>query len=512
MRRALYGIAAVLLLGRLGLGHALAPVPSPTGYLTDQVGIVEPTEIARIQVMLGRYEVATGRRLSVLLVASTPDEKLESFADRVLETWGLADREPGGALLLWSGEGYVLIRPAGATAQRLDEAVQNQILAQWVVPAFARGEAGVGLRQGVEQMIAVLDGGNVAPAPAAAAETMTADDGAAAGDGGISETFELDAEDATAAAEAPAPADAAAPASVSFDGLPPWIGRLPGDLRRLAAPFSRDLDAGVMGWLREAGREADQLPVLLSGLLLQMRGERVEPAFPGLSEFAVYAWGLSLGLALLVLLPRRAFVPAVCIAALDTGFFLWLATGFVALGGVLVLLGLLAPVLVPLVRSILRGADDGERDDPAPVAWPVSPKPVRPPVRVTTGRTTGASTAGSSSLHKAPPVARAVRPAAVVSPAARPARARADALLDDLGRIAFAEVRRLRWVHVGVLLVLVIISVPLAVLVVLGAVAVTVYRSGAAYLLADALVKETRVREQLKQQLPRPSPDVVPGA
>jgi hypothetical protein len=510
MRRALYGIAAVLLLW-LGLGHALAPVPSPTGYLTDQVGIVEPTEIARIQVMLGRYEVATGRRLSVLLVASTPDEPLESFADRVLETWGLADREPGGALLLWSGEGYVLIRPAGATAQQLDEAVQNQILAQWVVPAFARGEAGVGLRQGVEQMIAVLDGGSVAPAPAAAAETMTADDGAAAGDGGISETLELDAGDATAAAEAPAPADDAAPASVSFDGLPPWIGTLPGDLRRLAAPFSRDLDAGVMGWLREAGREADQLPVLLSGLLLQMRGERVEPAFPGLSEFAVYAWGLSLGLALLVLLPRRAFVPAVCIAALDTGFFLWLATGFVALSGVLVLLALLAPVLVPLVRSILRGADDGERDDPPPVAWPVSPKPVRPPVRVTTGRTTGASTAGSSSLHKAP-TARTERPAAVVSPAARPARARVDALLDDLGRIAFAEARRLRWVHAGVLLVLVIVSFPLAVLVVLGTVAVTVYRSGAAYLIADALVKETRVREQLKQQLPRPSPDVVPGA
>jgi hypothetical protein len=486
MRHPLVWIAAVLLLCGLGAAQAVMPIPSATGYLTDQTGIVEPGEMARIQVMLGKYEVGTGRRLSVLLVQSTPDEELEQFADRVLADWGLDQREQGGALLLWSAEGYVLIRPSAALAERLDGEAQNQILSRWVVPAFARGEAGVGIRQGLEQMIAVLDGKSVAEPPP------------------VPEALELGAGDEEAEDEDRAtPAVASTEAPVSSDGLPAWIGRLPEDLRRLTAPFSDNLDAGVMGWLREAGREAEQLPVLASGLSLQMRGEQVEPPFPGLSEFAVYAWAVSLGLTLLVLLPRGAFVPALFIGAVDSGFFLWLATGFVALGGLLVLAGVLAPLLVPLLRAILRGSDDSEREDETPIAWPMPQRPVRTPAR------SAAVPRAARSVAARPARGRTkVNPMSVQ---AGPGRQRIDVLLDRLGRIAYAEIRRLRLVHVGVLVAVCIISLPLAILVVLGTIAVAAYRSGAAYLLVDVLVKERNVREQLKRQLPRPSADVMPG-
>jgi uncharacterized protein len=503
MRHPLVWIAAVLLLCRLEWAHAVIPVPSATGYLTDQTGIVDPSEMARIQVALGQYEVISGRRISVLLVPATPDEELEAFADRVLVAWGFEEREQGGALLVWSGEGYVLIRPSQGLAARLDHEAQNQILSRWVVPAFARGEAGVGLRQGVEQMMAVLDGGSVAEAPSEPDAAAPAED-ASVQERAVLDALEFDAEEEAAEPEPSSETAASTEEAIAFDGLPVWIDRLPEDLRRLAAPFSDDLDAGVMGWLRQAGREADQLPVQLSGLFLQMRGEQVEPPFPGLSVFAVYAWAVSLGMAMLVLLSRRAFVPALFMAALDTGFFLWLATGFVALGGLLVVLGLLAPLLVPLLRAILRGSDDDERDEPVS-AWPMPQTPIR-----STGSTTRLASAKPPSAK--PVVIRPPRTSPPVAlPSSESGRQQIDVLLDRLGRIAFAEARRLRLMHLGVLLALCVISFPLAILVVLVTVAITAYRSGAAYVLVDAMVTERQARERLKRQLPRPSADVMPG-
>lgn len=502
MRHLLVWIAAVLMLCRLGAAHAVMPVPSATGYLTDRVGLVEPADFARIQVMLGRYEATSGRRISVLLVDSTPGESLEDFADRVLADWRLDQTDKGAALLVWSGDGYVLIRPSSALAVRLDEEAQSQILSRWVVPGFARGEPAMGLRQGVEQMMAVLDGGTVAEAPP--------ESGPVVQEMAPEEAFEFDAADGESEGGSDTTTDVSTEAAVSFDGLPEWIERLPEDLRRLAAPFSQDIDAGVMGWLRQARSEAAQLPVQAPGLLLQMQGERVEPPFPGLSVFAVYAWALSMGILLLILLSRRAFISALVMAALDTGFFLWLATGFVALGGLLVLLGLLAPVLVPLLRVVLRGSDDSERDDlgptmrPMPGASPrasVAPAPARP-ARVQ--RSSARPAPATSS--RAPAGVRLRSP----DPATR--RLRIDVLLDRLGRIAAIELRRLRLFHAGILLVLLLISPPLAVLVVLGLIAVSVYRSGAAYLIVDAIVSEQQVRDQLKRQLPRPSADVMPPA
>lgn len=508
MRHPLVWIAAVLLLCGLESAQALMPVPSATGYLTDRTGTVEPAEMARIQVMLGKYEVASGRRVSVLLVENSGDEDLEAFADRVLAAWGMDQPERGGALLLWSAEGYVLIRAAGPLSERLHGEAQSQILSRWVVPAFARGEAGLGIRQGVEQMIAVLDGGSVAEPPsdpvARDGEGSQADE--AIQEHAVRDALERGIGDPTEEPEGQS-ADRSNEAAL-LDGLPAWIGRLPEDLRRLTAPFSHDLDAGVLGWLREAGGEADQLPVQMSGLLLQMRGERVEPAFPGLSEFAVYAWAVSLGTVLLALLPRRAIVPGLMVAVVDTGIFLWLATGFVALSGLLVLVGMLTPLWVPLLRAILRGSGDPD-SDPAQSTRPIpqSARSAQPPASV---RPT-ASLARTARIDRAP-----ARPATARTPSApfpsASNRQQIDLLLDRLGRIAVNQARRLRPMHAVLALVLCIISLPLAFLVALGVVAVVGYRSGAAYLLADTLIRDRGARQQLLTQLPRPPADVLPDA
>ena len=481
MRHTWVGIAAACLCW-LGLVHAIAPIPAETGYVTDQTGVIEPAEMVRAQMALARYEIATGRKLAVLLVRETPGEELEAFADRVLQAWGMDSPETGGALLLWSAEGYVLIRVAGPLGERLDGEAQSEILSRWVVPAFGRGEAGVGIRQGVERMIAVLDGGEVGHPPAEAAP-----DGAATDPDVVRSDDRAD--EALPAGEVPVRDDAVARGGVDAQPpgvpLPPWFEDLPQDLERLRDGLSRNLDGGLAAWLGEARQQAGQLRVMVPALVLQMRGERVEPAFHPLSIGAGYAMAGALLLAVL-LLWSRSIGPAMVLLGVGGGMALWVATGFTALACCAVLGGVLVPFLVPVLRAILRGADDSERESPPPSLVPqprtvvLAPTGARPR-RSTPSRATLATVrSGSSHAEK----------------------------MEEFGRlartVAKARIQRLRPVHVVLGLMLLVISLPLALLILLGFVVLVACRDGIAHRFADLFIDEKHLRERIKQQLPPP--------
>jgi len=488
MRHALIGIVTGLLLLAASAAQALAPVPRPTGYVTDLTQILEPAEVARTQVLLGKYQVTTGRKLSVLLVEATPEEELEAFADRVLSEWKMDGADEGGALLLWSAEGYILIRVAGPLAERLQSEAQSQILSRWVVPAFARGEAGVGIRQGAERMIAVLDGGEVGFPPAAEG---TAEDLVSAADAAAEAAQDAAAESMQSIDPATEEPGADVDTQITIEPpteMPTWFEKLPEDVERLAGGVARSLTSGLDTWFGEACEQAGQLTVLIPAMLLQIRGEQVEPPFHPVSIGASYVLAGLLALAALMLW-GRAFTGALIVGALGGGVALWVATGFTALAGCLVLVGLLSPILVPLLRALLRGANDSERDPmPTVFAQPgFSPQP-----RV-------AMRAGSAPRDKHLP--RALT-ATVHSSSRRDQKA--GELADLIKAVIQMRLRQLKPMHGVIALVLIVISFPLALLGMLVLLAILAYRDGIAFLLVDLGIAEPQLRERMKQHLPRP--------
>ncbi len=507
MRHALNGILAGMLLLVVSATWALSPVPNPTGYVTDLTNLIGPAETARTQVLLGKYEVTTGRKLSVLMVPSTPDEELEAFGDRVMRAWKMDSPDKGGALLLWSADGYIVIRVAGPLGERLDGEAQSDILSRWVVPQFAQGEAGAGIRQGVERMMAVLDGGDAGfPSPdAASSETPHADTGAE-----DSATEEATAEPASGEdSEAAASADTDGEAQVSIEppmDMPPWVENLPQEVSRLIGNFSNGPFSGLGAWFGEAGDQASRLFKIVPAMLLQMRGERGEPSLHPVSIGAAYAFAGLLAFAAL-LLWGRAFVAAMVVAGLGGGVALWLATGFLALAALAALAGLLAPVLVPILRALLRGANDSERD-PMPTTFDPSRYALRP-APAYAARATGAKNPGSarSGIASQRPVARNLVTTTAYSQSKR--QQRGEELADLVKAIVQARVRQLKPVQGVVALVLLFLAPLLAILGLLAMLTILAYRDGVAYLLVDLLVTEPGARERLKERLPRPKTEAA---
>lgn len=488
MRHTLIGIATVLLLMAAAV-RANVPVPEATGYVTDQTGIIDPAEMARTQILLGRYEVQTGRKISVLLVQATPDEELEAFADRVLQAWKMDSADSGGALLLWSADGYILIRAAGPLAKRLQSEAQSNILSRWVVPAFSRGEAGVGIRQGVEQMIAVLDGGEVGFPPAAPTTNDATVTEEPAGD---VETPVADVLSDAAGTSVDTDAQIAIEAPVQ---MPPWFEKLPEDVSRVAGGISNDLGAGLGAWFGEAGDQAGQLKVVVPAMMLQVRGEQVQPPFHPISIGAGYALAGLLALAALMVW-GRALTAALIVAGLGGGVALWVATGFTALAGCLMLAGLLSPVLVPILRSLLRGANDSERE-PMPTVFAQSGFNPLPRVALRPG-----------SAPRDKPVPRVL--VATAHSTSRRDR-KVEELVDLVKAVAQLRLRQLRPLHGVIALVLVVINFPVAVLALLVLLGILAYRDGITYLLVDLGIAEPVLRERLKQHLPRPKIEGVSG-
>lgn len=512
MRHALNGILAVLLLLVVSATWALVPVPNPTGYVTDLTNLIGPAEMARTQVLLGKYEVTTGRKLSVLMVPSTPDEELEAFGDRVLQAWKMDSQDKGGALLLWSADGYIVIRVAGPLGERLDGEAQSDILSRWVVPQFARGEAGTGIRQGVERMMAVLDGGDVGfPAPDAASNETPGADTAAEDSAASSEDVTAEAapgNDTEAATEADSDRETRAEVLLESPmGMPPWVENLPEEFSRLLGKFSNGPFSGLAAWFGEAGDQVSQLSKIVPEILLQMRGELAEPAFHPVSIGAAYAFAGLLALAAL-LVWGRAFVAALVVAGLGGGVALWLATGLLALATVAMLAGLLAPVLVPILRALLRGANDSERD-PMPTTFDPSRYAARPAPAYATRPATAMKNPGSARTGVASQrqVARNLVTTTAYSQSKR--QQRGEELVDLIKAIARSRVRQLKPIHGVVALVLVFLALPLAILALLVVLTILAYRDGVAYLLVDLLVAEPGARERLKERLPRPKTEAA---
>lgn len=481
MRQALIGIVAGFLLMAASSAQALAPVPPQTGYVTDLTQILEPLDVGMTQVLLSKYNLRTGRKLSVLLVEATPDEELEAYADRVLAEWEMDSADEGGALLLWSAEGYILIRVAGPMGERLGGEVQSEILSRWVVPAFARGEAGKGIRQGVERMMTVLDGGEVGFPPSE--PTAEADPSAVAADAVADALQSIDQSAADIAADTEAQITVEPPLE-----LPPWFEQLPDDLSRLAGGVSSSLPSGLDAWFGEAGDQAGELRVLAPAMLLQIRGEQVEPPFHPVSVGAAYALTGLLALAALMLW-GRAFTGALIVGALGGGVALWVATGFTALAGCLVLAGLSSPILVPLLRALLSGANDSEREPmPTILAKPgFNPQP-RATVRAAS----------------APRTRQAPRPPIAMAHSSSHRDRKAEALRDLIKDVVQTRLRQLRPMHGVIAIFLLVFSFPLAILALIVLLGVLAFREGIAYLVVDLGVTEPALRERLKQQLPRP--------
>ncbi len=162
--RFLCGALLALSLLLAGAAHAqLAAVPTLTGHVTDQAGMLEPGQRDKLEAVLTDYETRTGSQIAVLLVKSTEPEQIEQYGIRVADAWKLGRKGvDDGVLLLVAKDNPPALRRLRIEAGRgvqgvLTDAQSKRILQDVIAPHFKQNQYYDGLVAGVGAIATLLN-------------------------------------------------------------------------------------------------------------------------------------------------------------------------------------------------------------------------------------------------------------------------------------------------------------------------------------------------------------------
>src|SRR4051812_27337431 len=161
-------LAALVLLLCAGMVHAqlapkFAPIPPLTGHVTDQAGMLDAGQRAKLEAVLTDYEAKTGSQIAILLVKSTAPEAIEQYSIRVADAWKLGRKGiDDGVLLLVAKDNPGALRRLRIEAGRgvqgvLTDAKSKHVLQDVIAPSFRQNQFYEGLSAGVSAIANLLN-------------------------------------------------------------------------------------------------------------------------------------------------------------------------------------------------------------------------------------------------------------------------------------------------------------------------------------------------------------------
>jgi len=137
-----------------------AAVPQPTGYVTDEAGLLTTQQIASLEEKLSDYERQTSNQIVVLTVKSLEGQDIESYSMAVAEAWkaGQKHKDNGAILVVAPNERKVRIEVGYGLEGVLTDAKSAQIIRNILVPRFQAGDYYAGINGAVAAMEAVIGG------------------------------------------------------------------------------------------------------------------------------------------------------------------------------------------------------------------------------------------------------------------------------------------------------------------------------------------------------------------
>jgi len=173
--RAALGLVLALILAAVAApapGEDLVPVPPLKQRVTDLTGTLEAQEIQALERQLAAFEQARGSQIAVLLVPTTKPEPIEAYGIRVAEAWKVGRKGVGdGVIVLVAKEDRRMrIEVAKALEGAIPDARAKRIVAEIMAPAFKQGDFAGGLRDAIGALEKLIEGEDLPPPKAAAAE------------------------------------------------------------------------------------------------------------------------------------------------------------------------------------------------------------------------------------------------------------------------------------------------------------------------------------------------------
>jgi uncharacterized protein len=157
------GRLAGLLLAAAALGATAAlaaEVPFLSGRVVDDAEILTPAVRDRVAVALKAHEDHTTNQIAVLTVPTIAPESVEDYAVRVFAAWklGQVGKDNGVLVVVVPRDRKMRIEVGYGLEGVLTDATAARIIRDVMSPRFKAGDFGAGVSEGVDAIVAVLEG------------------------------------------------------------------------------------------------------------------------------------------------------------------------------------------------------------------------------------------------------------------------------------------------------------------------------------------------------------------
>ncbi len=178
---ALVTAAASLGLAATALAKETPIPPSPTNWVTDNVGLLSPSTRDALNQRLANYNRATGHQVIVWIGATTGDATLEDWTIRAFSAWkvGRKGLDDGTALFMFAQDRKVRIEVGYGLEGQLTDAMASRIVRDNIVPRMRAGDPDAAVSDGVQGILATI-GGEQGAASSQTASNLGEDIGAGA--------------------------------------------------------------------------------------------------------------------------------------------------------------------------------------------------------------------------------------------------------------------------------------------------------------------------------------------
>jgi uncharacterized protein len=152
----------------------LQPIPPLTAHVIDQTGTLDAIELKGLEDKLMAFEQAKGTQIAILMVPTTQPEDDASYANRVGNAWKIGRKGIGDGVLIVvaKNDRKIRIEVAKALEGAIPDLAAKGIIDDAIRPAFRKEDYAGGLRAGIDQVIARVNG-EALPAPPAPSQKRT---------------------------------------------------------------------------------------------------------------------------------------------------------------------------------------------------------------------------------------------------------------------------------------------------------------------------------------------------
>ncbi len=152
--------ALLILLLLLALPALAREVPSAHGYVNDTAGLLSQTTALKLEQFLRDFEKSDSTQIVLLTIDSLEGDALEAYALRVLQNWGVGQKEKdnGALLLIAKAERKVRIEVGYGLEGRLTDLLTGRIIDNEITPRLKQGDFDGGIVAGLVGMAEAVRG------------------------------------------------------------------------------------------------------------------------------------------------------------------------------------------------------------------------------------------------------------------------------------------------------------------------------------------------------------------